>query len=132
MMASGVPRIIGFGEFVEIGRGGFDRVYRARQLEFDRYVAVKVLDHQLVEDRLVSAFESECRALGLLSRHPNIVTVYAAAFTADGRPCIVMELYEHGNFSEVIDREGPLPLDEVLAPILHVVGGGRLRGGSGW
>ena len=116
--------IDGFSDLVAIGSGGFSMVYRAHELALDRAVAVKVLNTGLTSERERRDFERECKALGQLN-HPDVVTVYRPAFTDDGRPCIVMALYER-NFRDQLDASGPLPPAELLdvgirmAVALHV------------
>lgn len=64
-----------------LGRGGFSKVYRARQVSLDRTVALKILNRSELEhpaevtDELVTRFENEARILGQI-QHPNIVAVY--------------------------------------------------------
>ncbi|MCY4629781.1 MAG: protein kinase [bacterium] len=105
-----------------MGRGGFSRVFSAYQVAFDRRVALKVLNERLADDASVAAFERECQAMGGLSRHPFIVTVLASAFTSDYRPCIVMDLFERGNYMQLVRRDGPLPLEELLSLSVRVAG----------
>ena len=58
-----------------LGQGGMARVYKARQENLDREVAVKVLPPWYAADRnFVERFEQEARLVARLS-HPNIVTV---------------------------------------------------------
>ena len=111
--ASGPITIDGLEDLEPLGHGGFSQVYRARQTDFDRLVAVKVLDVGL-DDRQRSAFERECRAMGVVSQHPNIVTVLSSAYASDGRPAIVMELYRGGTLAERVAREGPLTSGKAL------------------
>ena len=84
--------IDGYDDFRLIGEGGFSRVYEARQTEFERRVAVKVLT--IGEGRPFDrdAFDGERRSMGVLSSHPNIVTIYDSGFTKDGKPFLTMEL----------------------------------------
>ncbi len=117
-----VPLIEGYGALREIGSGGFSTVYEALQFEFERWVAVKVLDEPITDDTAVADFERECRAMGGLSGHPNIVTVFSSAFTDDRRPCIVMELFPHGNYLQILQRTGPLGLDQLLPVSVRVAG----------
>src|SRR4051794_1486421 len=124
-VAPGGPVVIdGFSDLVAIGSGGFSIVYRAHELALDRAVAVKVLNTGLTSERERRDFERECKALGQLN-HPDVVTVYRPAFTTDGRPCIVMALYER-NFRDHLDAVGALPPAELLdvgirmAVALHV------------
>ena len=112
----------GYGALREIGWGGFSRVYEAIQFEFRRWVAVKVLNDRLDSDARRADFERECRLMGALSRHPNIVTVFASAFTSDHRPCIVMELFPHGSYLNILERFGPLDLEELLSLTVQVSG----------
>ena len=114
-MSDGVPSIAGYGGLREIGRGGFSVVYKARQFEFDRRVAIKVLNKRLVDEASVAAFEQECRSMGSLSNHPYIVTLYASTFTSDHHPCIVMDLFEHGHYLTSVRSDGPLVLQELLS-----------------
>src|SRR6476661_5590051 len=79
----------GFEEAVEIGRGGFGVVYRCVQAALDRTVAVKVLTADLDEENR-ARFLREQRAAGRLTGHPNIVNVFHAGVTDNGRPFIVM------------------------------------------
>ncbi|MGB3734861.1 MAG: serine/threonine-protein kinase [Ilumatobacter sp.] len=111
----------GFEDFVRIGSGGFSSVYSARQVRMGRPVAIKVLHADLGNDADRRVFERECEAMGVLSRHPNIATVYSEATTIDGRACLVMELY-HGNYRDRLDASGPLPLDEFLSLGVKVAG----------
>ena len=122
MTVSDVPVVEGFVDFVEVGRGEFSRVFAAYQVAFDRRVALKVLNERLADDASVAAFERECQAMGGLSRHPFIVTVMASAFTSDYRPCIVMDLFERGNYMQLVRRDGPLPLEELLSLSVRVAG----------
>src|SRR6185503_16196141 len=66
-------QIRGFDIGDELGRGGMGVVYRARQRDLDRDVALKVLDPELAGDpELRARFAREARLLARLA-HPNIV-----------------------------------------------------------
>ncbi|HSO97264.1 MAG TPA: serine/threonine-protein kinase [Acidimicrobiia bacterium] len=90
----------GYIDLREVGRGGFGIVYRALQVEFNRTVALKVLTNVSDDPAARARFERECLAMGSLSGHPNIVTVYAAGYTIDGRPYIAMEFLAGGTLAE--------------------------------
>jgi N-acetylneuraminic acid mutarotase len=107
----GIP---GCERAVEVGRGGFGVVYRAWQPEFDRTVAVKILTTTL-EGEARGRFARELRAMGALSGHPHIVTVYHAGFTAVGSPFLVMGFEPGGALADRIRTGGPLPWPEALA-----------------
>lgn len=111
----------GYEGFERIGLGGFSSVYRSRQTSLGREVAVKVLSAGFATESDRRTFERECHAMGLLSRHPNIVTVHSEAFTDDGRPCIVMELYRW-NYRERLEQNGPLAASELLVLGIKIAG----------
>ena len=71
---------------VEVGSGGAGVVYRAFQPAFGRAVAVKVLHEPLADGQVRRRFDRERKAVGMLSGHPHIVTVYESGLTGDGRP----------------------------------------------
>ncbi len=76
-----------------LGRGGMARVYRAYHPQLDRYVAIKVLRSDLVEEEeFLARFQREARAVAAL-RHPNIVQVFDSD-VQDDVYYIVMELLE--------------------------------------
>ncbi len=116
------PEIHGFGELAEIGRGGFSRVYRAREFAFDRFVAVKVLNDPIKDGATAAVFERECRTMGRLLDHPNIVTVIRSAFTTDDRPCIVMELFHEGSYHQLLRQSGPIGLENLLSMGVKIAG----------
>jgi len=78
-------------EIVEmIGQGGMGVVYKARQKNLDRVVALKVLSPHLSEDpEFVERFTREAKALAQLS-HPNIVGIHDSGIH-DRVPYLVME-----------------------------------------
>src|SRR5207253_10485577 len=74
-----------------LGAGGMGEVYRARDTRLGREVAIKVLPHDLSNDRdRLARFEREARSASALN-HRNIVTIHD--FTSqDGEAWLVMEL----------------------------------------
>ncbi len=76
-----------------LGRGGMAQVYKAYHPLLDRYVAIKVLRSDLVEDaEFLVRFRREARAVAAL-RHPHIVQIFD--FDAqDDLYYMVMELLE--------------------------------------
>jgi beta-lactam-binding protein with PASTA domain/tRNA A-37 threonylcarbamoyl transferase component Bud32 len=95
-----------------IARGGMAQVYRARDRELDRPVALKVLFPELSVDRaFVERFRREAQAAANLS-HPNIVPVYDWGEDA-GAYFIVMEFIDGRALSAVLRESGPLPAHEV-------------------
>ena len=74
-----------------LGHGGMATVYLAHDEELHRPVAVKLLAENLAGDAAFrDRFLREARLAARLS-HPNVVSVYDAGETEDGRPYIVME-----------------------------------------
>ncbi|BAH50914.1 serine/threonine-protein kinase [Rhodococcus opacus] len=103
----------GFSDIREIGRGGFGVVYRCRQPQLDRTVAVKVLAADPAAEDL-ERFLREQRAMGRLSGHPHIVTILQVGTTPAGRPYLVMPYHRHGSLDAAIRRTGPLSWADTL------------------
>ena len=103
----------GFDDVVEIGHGGFGVVFRCVQPLLDREVAIKVFTADLDPDN-VDRFLREQRAMGRLSGHPHIVTIFQVGTTARGRPYIVMPCHDKGSLDALIRRHGPMDWSETL------------------
>lgn len=98
-----------------IGHGGMGVVYRARQKNLDRVVALKtVLVSQMADSGSLARFQQEALAVGRL-RHPNVVAAYDFG-QHEGRLYFAMELVEGEDLEELIRRNGALP--EVTAWVL--------------
>lgn len=106
----------------EIGRGGMGRVYAARDPALNRRVAIKVLAPEWATDDVAHRrFVSEARAAAAVSS-PFVVAIHAVEET-QGLPCLVMELVDGETLQDRLDRDGPLPFDEVVR-----IGLGAARG----
>jgi serine/threonine-protein kinase PknK len=106
---------IGCDEVAPIGSGGSSIVYRARQRAFDRLVALKVLTQPLTDERSRRRFERELTLAGRLTGHPNVVTVFASGFFADGRPYVQMEYCPGGSLADRLAAQGPFPVRDVVS-----------------
>lgn len=90
-----------------LGHGGMGSVYRARQIDLDRTVAIKVIHPHLADEEDFRArFRSEMRMASRLD-HPNVVSVYEAK-EINGQAYIAMALIPGENLARTIAREGAL------------------------
>jgi TolB-like protein/Tfp pilus assembly protein PilF/predicted Ser/Thr protein kinase len=97
----------------KIGAGGMGVVYRARDEQLDRDVALKVLPSgTLSDDTARRHFRNEAMALAKLN-HPNIETVYEFG-SQDGLDFLVMEYVAGKTLADRLIR-GTLPEKEVVA-----------------
>lgn len=95
-----------------IGAGGMGEVYRARDTQLGREVAIKVLPATFSRDPdRLRRFEQEARAAAALN-HPNVLAVYQFG-TYDGSPYLVSELLEGSNLRDQLMR-GPLPVRKAV------------------
>ena len=101
----------------ELGEGGMATVFRARDRELRRDVAVKVLfPHLARRAEVVRRFHREARAAAGLE-HPNILRIYdVGGAEADDPPYIVMELIRGRTLLQEIEQRGPI-LAEIVACI---------------
>jgi serine/threonine protein kinase len=102
-----IPRLTGYEILGELGRGGMGVVYKARQVNLDRIVAIKsVLLREDGQRESVARFEKEAVAVAKL-RHPNIVTAFDFGKTGDSL-YFVMELLEGEDLDQRLMREGAM------------------------
>jgi serine/threonine-protein kinase len=102
-----------------LGAGGMGAVYRARHLEMDRPVAIKVLHQRFVENEAARVrFQIEARAAVLL-RHSNAVSVTDFGQTSEGCIYIVMELLEGRTLREILTRESPIETARAISIMLQ-------------
>jgi serine/threonine protein kinase len=105
-----------------LGSGGMALVYRARDEELERPVAIKVLADNLAADQAFRArFLREARLAAQLA-HPNVVQVYDSG-EANGRPYIVMEYVEGETLADLLARRGRLAPAEAVEVALQVCSG---------
>ncbi len=94
--------IEGIEDIEQIGSGGSSRVYRARQSDLDRVVAIKVINADHTTD-VARRFDRERKAMGRLSLHEGIVPVYTSGVTAHGEPYLIMPFFSNGSLQDQID-----------------------------
>jgi tRNA A-37 threonylcarbamoyl transferase component Bud32 len=106
-------------EFVDLlGRGGMGTVYKARQKDLDRVVAVKVLPKELANaPGFAERFTREAKALAKLN-HPHIVTVHDFGQT-NGLFYLVMEFVDGVNLRQAM-QAGRLTPEQALTIVPQV------------
>ncbi|MCX6910053.1 MAG: protein kinase, partial [Verrucomicrobia bacterium] len=96
-----------------IGQGGMGAVYKARQKQLDRIVALKILPPAVSHDpKFAERFAREAKALARLN-HPNIVTLYEFG-QADGLFYFLMEFMDGMNLRQLLNA-GRVTPKEALA-----------------
>jgi eukaryotic-like serine/threonine-protein kinase len=101
-----------------LGAGGMGEVYRARDNNLDRDVAIKLLPQVFtVDPERVTRFEREARILAALN-HPHIGAIYGLE-PMDGVPALVLEFVDGPNLAERL-TDGPLPVAEAVAIAIQI------------
>src|SRR5439155_6043550 len=113
-----------------LGQGGMATIYRARDSQLERDVAVKVLRPEYGADPdFLERFRHEAQAAASLS-HPGIVAVYDYGTDPVG-PFIVMELVDGQDLASLLRRRGPLPPAQaarVAAEVARALAAAHARG----
>jgi len=123
------PEVPGYEILGILGHGGMGVVYRARQLQANRLVALKMIravEHASPTERL--RFQIETEAVARL-QHPHIVQLYDAG-EVRGQPFFSLEFCDGGTLTEQLKKQRPSPreaagLIETLARAMHYA---HLRG----
>jgi WD40 repeat protein len=119
-----LPRPFGAYELLEeIGRGAMGVVYKARQVNLKREVAVKVIlagGHAGPDE--LARFQVEAEAIARL-QHPHIVQIFEVG-EHEGQPFLVLEFCPGGSLADRLDGTPRLPLEaarlvEQLARAVH-------------
>jgi eukaryotic-like serine/threonine-protein kinase len=96
----------------EIGRGGMATVYRARDVQHDRPVALKVLHPELAASLGSERFQREIKLAARL-QHPHILGVYDSGET-DGLLWFAMPFVEGESLRDRLTRERQLPVPDAV------------------
>jgi serine/threonine protein kinase len=101
-----------------IGKGGMGAVYKARQKQLDRVVALKILPPGIGDDpAFAERFAREAKALAKLN-HPNIVTLYEFG-EAGGQFYFLMEFVDGVNLRQLL-QAGRISPREALAIVPQI------------
>lgn len=122
------PQIPGYEIDEQLGYGAMGVVYRVRQLNLNRFVAMKMVNSEHCPAHHISRFRIEAESVAQL-QHPNIVQVYDVG-EIDGRPFYTMELIAGGTLSERLGQSSLSPCEaaaliQILANAIHAA---HLRG----
>ncbi|MDX2116393.1 MAG: serine/threonine-protein kinase [Planctomycetota bacterium] len=105
--------IPGFKMLGKLGKGTSATVYKARQLNLDRLVAIKVLPASAMRsEKIVQQFYAEGRAAAQLN-HPNIVQAFDVGHWGDFH-YFVMEFVEGKTVHEMLQERVMLSAEEAL------------------
>src|SRR6201996_6402598 len=103
----------------QIGSGGMAFVFRARDVQLGRNVALKLLSPTLGSDEAFrQRFIRESRAAAAVD-HPNIIPIFAAG-QSDGVLYIAMRYVQGGDVRQLVDRLGQVPTDRVATIVTQV------------
>jgi hypothetical protein len=107
-----------------LGVGGMGTVYKARDMQLDRFVALKLLHRDLGgEEEHKTRLQQEARiAAGV--NHPYVIQVFDSG-TDHGQFYVVMELVDHGSLDDLMALQPRLPEKRVLEIGIQVARGLR-------
>ncbi|MDO4869400.1 MAG: Stk1 family PASTA domain-containing Ser/Thr kinase [Bacillota bacterium] len=100
--------------FERVGEGGMSVVYKAKDKLLNRFVAIKILKPEFINDpKFIDSFRRESQNAASLT-HPNIVNIYDVGREGNIH-YIVMELIEGRALSDYIKEQGPMAYPKVIA-----------------
>jgi serine/threonine-protein kinase len=108
-----------------VARGGMGEVWRARDSQLGRDIALKRLlpgDGAESEAARHERFIREARAIAQLSTHPSVVTIYDVG-DHDGQPWLALEWLPGGTLADRLRAEPVLEPDRVVAWLRQVAAG---------
>ena len=117
----------------EIARGGIGVVYKARDRDIGRDVAIKVmLADKAARPGLTERFVEEAQVAAQL-QHPGIVPVYGMGLQADGRPHFAMQLIKGSTLAAVLDERTDPSVERrrllgIFEQICHAIGYAHAKG----
>ncbi len=114
-----IGRVIGpYTIHALLGVGGMGEVYRARDGQLDRDVAIKILPSAFTNDSdRLARFAREAKILAALN-HPHIAAIYGLEYL-DSMPVLVLELVKGPTVAERL-IDGPLPLMDAIGIALQI------------
>lgn len=102
-----------------LGRGGMGSVYKARERELDRYVALKIVpEYRNSDSAFTDRFRREARIAARL-RHPRIVSVHEVG-TMDPFLYFSMDYIEGGTLRSVVQRKHALTPEDAIAIVVEI------------
>lgn len=105
-----------------LGGGGMGEVYKAVHRRMNRVVALKILPpNRLRDPQAVARFYNEAQAAAKVL-HPNVVVAFDAG-EARSLHYLAMEFVEGENLAQLVQRRGPLPIDEAVQIIIQAARG---------
>ncbi|MEJ5261909.1 MAG: protein kinase [Ignavibacterium sp.] len=113
-------RILNYQIISLLGEGGMGSVYKAYDLQLERYVAIKIINPKLIKDPIfIERFRFEAKNQAKLN-HPNIVAVYGFIETKDATG-FVMEYVDGNTVGQMLQSYGRLDLIYSLRVIQQVL-----------
>jgi len=105
-----------FDHFVPVetlGAGGMGTVYKARDMQLERFVALKLLHKDLTNEAdHNSQLQQEARVAASVN-HPNVIQIFSLGMD-HGQFYVVMELIDHGSLDDLIESQSRAPEHQVL------------------
>jgi len=103
----------------KLGEGGMGQVYLAEHVKMGRRSAIKVMNPAMVHDPdAVARFNREASNASRIS-HPNVCAIYDFGETPDGLIFLAMEFIEGEPLTDLLEREGALPVPRATAIFLQ-------------
>ena len=113
-----------------LGQGGMGAVYKARDTELDRIVAIKLIRPELAKNpEVLRRFKQEL-ILARQVTHRNVIRIFDLG-QADGFKFITMEYLEGQDLREVLREKGKLTPEEAARIILQICGALEAAHGEG-
>lgn len=100
-----------------LGQGAMGVVYLAKHVSMPVQYALKILTADKVNEVSVIRFQNEAQAIAKLS-HPNIVSIYNFGLHRGTLPFCVMEYLSGRDLLDIVQSDGPLPVEHALALLL--------------
>jgi tRNA A-37 threonylcarbamoyl transferase component Bud32/mono/diheme cytochrome c family protein len=102
-----LPTIEGYEVQEVLDRGGMGIVYKAKQIELQRIVALKMMHEFHLSDRRIARFRIEAESVAKI-QHTNIVQIFDSG-ESNGRPWFSMEYVPGGSLKDHIQHKLPEP-----------------------